>query len=60
MVSPGHATPFPSLRDPPDMRRGVSHCLTNNIWGTNYVMWQPYSAQDATMRFRFALELENI
>lgn len=42
------------------MRRGVSHCLTNNIWGTNYVMWQPYSAQDATMRFRFALELENI
>ena len=38
MVSPGRPTPFPSVRDPPELRQGMAYCLTNNIWGTNYAM----------------------
>lgn len=33
VVSPGQPTPFPSLRDPPDLRHGMAHCLCNNVWG---------------------------
>ena len=31
----------------------MSFNLANNIWGTNYIMWQPYSPEAAHMRFRF-------
>ncbi|EFN51908.1 hypothetical protein CHLNCDRAFT_54763 [Chlorella variabilis] len=58
LVSPVRHTPFPSLSTPPDLRHGVSYCLTNNIWGTNYAMWNPYLPRDASMRFRFVLQLE--
>ncbi|KAK9821791.1 hypothetical protein WJX81_004092 [Elliptochloris bilobata] len=56
LVSPGKRTPFPNL-DPAavDMSQGVSFCLSNNIWGTNYVMWTPYGKQSPTMRFRFEI-----
>jgi hypothetical protein len=33
----------------------MSFNLANNIWGTNYIMWQPYVAEGATMRFRFRI-----
>ena len=33
----------------------MSFNLANNIWGTNYVMWQPYVPEGATMRFRFRI-----
>ncbi|BDA48441.1 hypothetical protein COCOBI_12-1200 [Coccomyxa sp. Obi] len=55
LVSPGEPTPFPNVRHPPDMSKGVAFNLANNIWGTNYVMWQPYVEQGATMRFRFEI-----
>jgi hypothetical protein len=60
MVSPGRPTPFPSLRDPPELRQGMAHCLANNIWGTNYVMWYPYSQGDVNMRFRFLLQVQDV
>lgn len=59
LVSPGEPTPFPSVRAKPDMTKGMSFNLANNIWGTNYVMWQPYSAESANMRFRFILEMHD-
>lgn len=56
LVSPGVPTPFPTVSQQPDMCAGMSFNLANNIWGTNYVMWQPYDARDANMRFRFVIE----
>ena len=38
LVSPGRPNPLPSIRDPPEMKHGMAHCLVNNMWGTNYVM----------------------
>ena len=55
VVSPGEPTPFPNVRHPPDLAGGMSFNLANNIWGTNYVMWQPYVPEGATMRFRFRI-----
>ena len=55
LVSPGFPTPFPNVRHAPDLSEGVSFNLANNIWGTNYIMWQPYSGQGETMRFRFEI-----
>jgi hypothetical protein len=37
------------------LSRGVAFNLANNAWGTNYVMWQPYKPEAATMRFRFRI-----
>ena len=31
--------------------------LGNNLWGTNYVMWQPYGPDSASMRFRFVIQV---
>ena len=41
LVSPGRPMPFPSLTERPDLNFGVSHCLQNNIWGTNYIVSPP-------------------
>ena len=53
LVSPGKPTPFPNVRHAPDLAHGMAFNLANNIWGTNYVMWQPYVPEGETMRFRF-------
>ena len=55
LVSPGLPTPFPNVRHMPDLAEGMSFNLANNIWGTNYIMWQPYSGVGASMRFRFEI-----
>ena len=55
-MSPGEKTPFPNPDRRPDLRRGMHACLANNIWGTNYVMWQPYGPDGRDMRFRFVLQ----
>lgn len=57
LVSPGEPNPFPNVKVKPDMSKGVSFCLANNIWGTNYVMWQPYTGESPNMGFRFELEM---
>ena len=56
MVSPGEKTPFPNPDRGPDLRRGMHACIADNIWGTNYVMWQPYGPEGRDMRFRFVLQ----
>jgi hypothetical protein len=56
LVSPGKKTPFPNPDRRPDLRHGMHACLANNIWGTNYVMWQPYGPEGRDMRFRFVLQ----
>lgn len=58
LVSPGNPTPFPNVRHLPELEKGVSFCLHNNVWGTNYVMWWPYQEQDDAMRWRFIVQME--
>jgi hypothetical protein len=58
LVCTGAPTPFPVLRGAPDMSQGVAFNLANNIWGTNYVMWQPYSMEGRNARFRFVLQVD--
>ena len=56
-MSPGARTPFPNPDVTPDLSRGMHALLGNNIWGTNYVMWQPYGGGSATQRFRFVIQV---
>lgn len=35
----------------------MAYNLANNIWGTNYIMWQPYEQEQERMRFRFLLQM---
>jgi hypothetical protein len=64
LVSPGAATPFPRLEGPTPAEladHGVSFCLANNVWGTNYPQWQPYGGEEGvgrTMRFRFRVGVD--
>ena len=56
LVSPGEATPFPVVDRKPDMSKGMTFNLGNNIWGTNYPMWQPYMPNSSNQRFRFEIQ----
>ena len=60
LVSPGSPTPFPNVRHQPDMSKGMTFNLANNIWGTNYVMWQPYGGLSPNQRFRFELQMRDV
>ncbi|CAL5218578.1 g272 [Coccomyxa viridis] len=60
LVSPGEATPFPVVDRKPDMSKGMTFNLGNNIWGTNYVMWQPYMPHSGNQRFRFEIRAHDL
>lgn len=57
LVSPGEPIPFPNPNARPDLQKGMAYNLANNIWGTNYIMWQPYEQEQERMRFRFLLQM---
>lgn len=65
LMALGDPKPFPNPSKGPDMHLGVSSCLHNNVWGTNYAMWFPYGVgtgekdvdTGADMVFRFTLEV---
>ncbi|MEW5309692.1 MAG: hypothetical protein WDW38_001558 [Sanguina aurantia] len=52
LVSPGQATPLPNVDQVPDLSLGMSFCLTNNVFGTNFVLWMPYREEDSSLKFR--------
>eukprot|EP00775_Hariotina_reticulata_P006744 gene6744-6964_t len=58
LVSPGKPTPFPNGVFSPCMAEGMHFNLANNVWGTNYIMWTPYSDKDVDVAFRFSLNVE--
>ncbi|WIA38239.1 hypothetical protein OEZ86_001582 [Tetradesmus obliquus] len=60
LVSPGRPTPFPNGLFAPEINKGVHFNLMNNVWGTNYVMWVPYSADDVNLAFRFSIHAEQL
>ena len=52
----GAATPFVTPRtSAPDMSRGVSWNIHQNIWNTNYAQWYPFEQLDIHMRSRFRM-----
>jgi hypothetical protein len=58
LVSLGEPNVMPNPCVGPDMGQGVSWCLTNNIWGTNYPMFVPWSDAEVNMAFRFTLSAD--
>ena len=38
---------------------GFAFNLFNNLWSTNYILWYPWRAQDASSRFRFRFSLSS-
>ena len=60
LVSPGEANPFPEGQKKPDLKKGMHFNLENNVWGTNYIMWVPWSDKDVNMAFRFRLEVDRV
>lgn len=62
LVSPGLPTLMPNLRRVPDLTKGVSFNLWNNIWGTNYVMWLPYDEKrdGADLAFNFIIKVDDV
>ena len=60
LVSPGQPTAFPNTRTQPDLTQGMAFNLANNLWGTNYVMWQPYIEETETMPFMFVLGVTQV
>ena len=53
LLAIGAPQPLPDILGPADVAGGVSFCLVNNAWGTNYVMWFPYSEHHGkNMKFR--------
>eukprot|EP00930_Biecheleria_cincta_P097296 TRINITY_DN8901_c0_g1_i1.p1 TRINITY_DN8901_c0_g1~~TRINITY_DN8901_c0_g1_i1.p1 ORF type:complete len:791 (-),score=111.14 TRINITY_DN8901_c0_g1_i1:171-2543(-) len=50
----GAPLPFPTpIHGQPDLAKGASYCLFNNIWNTNYPDWLPFDDSASNMRFRF-------
>jgi len=60
VISPGDPTPFPIPLDRVTglEEEGISFCLVNNIWGTNYVMWYPFEEKDRESVFRFKMTVD--
>ena len=58
VVVTGKPTGFPCPFNTPDLSYGISTMLVNNLWGVNYVMWYPFEEEDATMQFRYVIEVD--
>ena len=48
--------PVPTARGSADPAFGLSLMLMNNLWSTNYPLWQPWKAGDENIRWRFSFE----
>jgi hypothetical protein len=58
VVSPMSPIPFPSPLNSLNVEGGMHFNLYNNIWGTNYIMWYPYSEDDVNTNFEFVFEMK--
>ena len=54
----GIVTPYPTPLIVASDADGFAFNLFNNVWGTNYIMWYPFLAEDASIRYRFSIDLE--
>lgn len=59
LVCFGVPNAFPSPSDAlPEFEEGVSFNLWNNIWNTNYIVYYPFNAEDANIKYRWTLNLD--
>lgn len=56
----GFPNPFPTPINPPVIDDGFSFNIFNNIWGTNYIMWYPYKAEDKSSKYRFTMKYHSL
>jgi hypothetical protein len=52
LVAPGEPSLLNFTNDLPDLKKGMSFCLLDNIWGTNFPMWF-----EEDCRYRFTIDL---
>ncbi|XP_062498804.1 uncharacterized protein LOC134176140 [Corticium candelabrum] len=57
VVSIGGTNPFPVPADKPDLTKGFSFLISNNLWGTNYIMWYPFLPKDASRMYRMVMTI---
>ena len=57
VVSIGGTNVFPIPMATPDPSQGFAFNLFNTIWGTNYIMWWPYSDSERSSMFRYTMIL---
>lgn len=57
VVAIGGTNVFPVPMATPDPSQGFAFNIFNNIWGTNYIMWWPYTDTDKSSMFQFTLTL---
>eukprot|EP01116_Phalansterium_solitarium_P008699 TRINITY_DN22658_c0_g1_i1.p1 TRINITY_DN22658_c0_g1~~TRINITY_DN22658_c0_g1_i1.p1 ORF type:complete len:757 (+),score=184.44 TRINITY_DN22658_c0_g1_i1:92-2362(+) len=58
VVAPGGDQLLNFTNAEPDMNRGMSFNLFNNLYGTNYIMWYPFHPEDSSSQFRFRLRFD--
>ena len=58
LVCLGYPTPFPVPMETPNIAKGFSFNILNNIWGTNYVMWYPYLNEELSTKYRFYMTVQ--
>ncbi|XP_065831599.1 uncharacterized protein [Oscarella lobularis] len=58
IVSIGKPNPFPTPSSKPDEKDGFAFIITDNIWGTNYIMWFPFLPEEASTKYRLSVNLQ--
>ena len=58
VVSFGSSSPFPTPDEEPTLANGVSYAISDNIWGTNYIMWYPFGNHDQDSQYRWRLNFD--
>jgi len=58
LVCFGEPSGFPVPTDKtPDISKGSSVILWDNIWNTNYPLWYPFNPSEDNLKFRFSLRI---
>ena len=52
LITLGEPDGLPYSTTYPDIAGGVHFCLSNNLWGTNFAMWN-----EGILSYRFTVEL---
>ena len=55
VVAIGGTNVFPVPMATPDPSQGFAFNIFNNIWGTNYIMWWPFTEKEKCSKFHFTV-----
>eukprot|EP00118_Oscarella_pearsei_P025553 m.308367 g.308367 ORF g.308367 m.308367 type:complete len:722 (+) comp43877_c0_seq1:88-2253(+) len=54
----GKPNPFPTPAVKPSEEDGFAFIISDNLWGTNYVMWSPFLPGEASTKYRMSINLQ--